>query len=120
MPKDSSHYQSDNLWTSHKFSCDEKADLPEALYQQHGEIGIKDLSSATPLVTPRPQANTKVQAPAHMERVMTRENLLQSIGFLKPDKFIKNISKVGKGNVSVSPLARNPKLDLGETASIKD
>ena len=54
-----------------------------------------------------------------MERVMTRENLLQSIGFLKPDKFITNISKIGKGSVSISLLAQNPNLDFGETASIK-
>ena len=50
---------------------------------------------------------------------MTRDNLLQSIGFLKPDKFIKNIEKLGKGNVKISNIARNPKIDPGETASVK-
>ena len=50
---------------------------------------------------------------------MSRDNLLQLIGFLKPDKFIKNIEKLGKGKIKISNIARNPKLDQGETASVK-
>ena len=65
------------------------------------------------------QPNATIQTSKDADCIMTREHLLQSIGFLKPDRFIKNIWKLGKGNVAISLMSRNPKIDPGETASVK-
>jgi deoxyuridine 5'-triphosphate nucleotidohydrolase len=48
---------------------------------------------------------------------MSNSDLLQSIGFLKPDKMLKHLKRLGQNNFSISKLPRNPVLDPGETAT---
>ncbi len=114
-PKESSDQY---LWTSHKFSSDKDAEEAEIFFQQHDHNKVPTSAPATAPAT-RPQPNAVVEGSAQSSLTMTRDHLLQSIGYIKPDKFIRNINKLGKGNVQISHLARNPKVNPGEAASVK-
>ena len=49
---------------------------------------------------------------------MTRDTLLQSIGFLKPDNLIKHMSNIGTDTVHISDIDKNPMTDPGEAATM--
>ena len=49
---------------------------------------------------------------------MSSNNLLKSIGFLKPDRLKANIHKLGKKSFVISKLPREPALDPGEVATM--
>ena len=98
---------------------DENDESPELL-PKHPDLDPKSKNQSHPQVPePRLRPNEKVNPATKAKIHMTKDDLSQSIGFLKPDKFKKNLKSLGDGNFSVSQLERNPKLDPGETASIK-
>lgn len=88
------------------------------LMQKHNKELIPNPTNTThqgPRIRPTERVNNTTAK--HLRK--TQDNIAQAIGFLKPDKLIKNISTLGNGTVSISGLTRNPKVDPGETASIR-
>ena len=67
---------------------------------------------------PRPQPQTRVNKADPVTKTMTHDHLLQSIGFIKPKSFLRNLEKLGLGTMKVSHLDRHPSLSPGETASV--
>ena len=68
---------------------------------------------------PRVRPNETVNNSIPKNVKMTREDLLQSIGYVKPDKLLWNLHKLCRNNYSVSGLHWSPSINPGETASIR-
>ena len=65
----------------------------------------------------RPNKTVNSSTPEHVK--MTREDFLQLIGYIKLDKLLRNLDKLGRKNYSVSGLHRSPSINPGEIASIR-
>ena len=89
------------------------------------EPAQQKLPSGAPFKIPREQPSPrvrpieKVNSTTSKQVQKTIDNISQSIGFLKPEKLLRNLKDLGTGSVTVSGLSRNPKDDAGETASIR-
>jgi len=80
-----------------------------------------DKPIAKPIIptAPRVRPSEKVNNSSAQQVQKTQDNLAQLIGYLKPDKLLKHIKTLGTGSVTISGLHRNPRVDPGETASIR-
>ena len=87
------------------------------------DILYKPFPKDTPsLQTPTPQRITPAESvnravPKNIQ--MRKEDLLKSIGYIKPDRFLRNLNDLGKGTYQITGLNRNPVVNPGETASIR-
>ena len=71
---------------------------------------------ALPTIQSQPvhQVNSSEPKTLHM----SHDNLLQAIGFIKPEKLLRNIDILGNGNVTISNMPRKERVDPGETATM--
>ena len=120
-PTDSNYYNSFQQWKSHKFSPDEDAEEGECFYQQHDPKSVPTSAptATTPAPTTSQQPQDRIPSAAPSAEVISKDILLQSIGFMKPDKLLRHLDIIGNGTVKISNLTRNPKVDPGEAASIR-
>ena len=65
-----------------------------------------------------PSSSSSVNAASPKAVSMTRESLLQSIGYLHPDKLLKHMKELTTSNVTIE-TDKNPKINPGSTASIR-
>ena len=72
--------------------------------------------SSVSSITPSSSSSISAALPKTMS--MTRESLLQSIGFLQPDKLLKNLKTLTNMKLTLE-TDNNPKLDSGSTASLR-
>ena len=79
------------------------------------ESSDKTLTSPTNVI---PSSSSSVSAALPKAISMTRESLLQSIGYLKPDTLLKNLNTLTNMRLHVESDT-NPKLDPGSTASMR-
>ena len=64
-----------------------------------------------------PSASSSVSAALPKTVSMTRESLLQSIGFLQPDKLLNNLKTLTNMKLTIESDS-NPKINAGSTASM--
>eukprot|EP00957_Ditylum_brightwellii_P012102 914552-Ditylum_brightwellii.AAC.1 len=65
------------------------------------------------------QTSQTVNTSQSKQSVFTQDKLLHAIGFLKPDKLIKQFSTLALDTVRLQHLERSPQLHPGKVASLK-
>ena len=119
-PPPQEHYSdTENLWTSESLNVRSEEETHSQLYQKPMKEQPLDIHTEQSTAVPRPQPQTRVNNADPKAKTMTQDHLLQSIGFIKPKSFLRNLEKLGLGTMKVSHLDRNPSLSPGETASMK-
>ncbi len=76
-------------------------------------------TTAPPEPTPTPLPVTEVNSGTPKRVVLSREALHRAIGYTNATMLLKNMNKLGKGNVQIQNLPQAHHLDPGEVASIR-
>ena len=99
---------------------DETTPTDSTLGMKHKSIPVRSQITPSPSTMPTIPTSPTARVNSSIPKVvtMTRDCLLQSIGFRKPDSIIKNMKHLASTSIQLE-RDQNPRIDPGETASMK-